>query len=74
MTPASMTELIQSRQQNKSGLVLSIKETRFVQISQTMKCCRKGLSSASGLTGLSASTVMIRKQLKRFVIVAFMGQ
>lgn len=25
MTPASMTELIQFRQQNKSGLVLSIK-------------------------------------------------
>lgn len=61
MTPASMTELIQSRQQNKSGLVLSIKITVCPDPTsyEILLKALLSLPSASGLTGSWKSSIII---------------
>lgn len=62
MTPASMTELIQSRQQNKSGLVLSIKimvRPDLTSHEVPVKALLSLPSCAAGLTGFGKLSVII---------------
>lgn len=62
MTPASMTELIQSRQQNKSGLVWSIKIMVCPDLTSheiLLKLLLSLSSCASGLTEFWKSSILI---------------
>ncbi len=61
MTPASTTELIESRQQNKSGLVLSIKIMVCPDLTSheiLLKALLSMPSCASGLTGFWKSSII----------------
>lgn len=62
MTSASMTELIQSRQQNKSGLVLSIKIMVCPDLTShkiLLKALLSMPSCASGFTGFWKSFINV---------------
>lgn len=70
MSPASMTELIQSRQQNKSGLVLSIKIMVCPDLTNHEILFNAWLSlpsGASGFTGFLKSSIIVGyKGIKSF--------